>query len=446
MKFASNFFRSFLTKNTLGFVCVLTAFSAFSQQKNSDKLAKEQKQLENDIKQTKILLQKTSDSKLASYNNLKLLESQIKSREALLQNFDQQIRTAELQMEQKSTQITELENKIAKLKEQYRQLLIYVYKNKIQPNNMMFLFSAHSYYEAFKRNEYLKKVAEIQQKQKELILQHQEKLGQEIKSLADEKVKKQMLLGQKKEEKFEIEKDKIKALEVTQQLEKDEANLLTKVRADERKRIDLQNRIDKAIKEEIAAEERKRKEAERLAAEKKAKESATKGTTATVPTKTEPKAEAKKPDFIDSKDLELNKGFEANKGRLPLPVVAGAITGKFGRQKHPLLRDVETNNNGIDITTSKNAQVRAVFEGEVSSIFSMAGVGKVVIIKHGNYRTLYCNLQETFVSTGTKISTKQAIGSLLPIDGENTSVLHFEIHQVLGSDILKQNPSLWIAK
>src|SRR5690606_33811591 len=135
-----------------------------------------------------------------------------------------------------------------------------------------------------------------------------------------------------------------------------------------------------------------------------------------------------RPVFVDSKDMELNKGFEANKGRLPLPVVSGAVTGKFGRQKHPLLRDVEINNNGIDITTSKNAQVRAVFEGEVSSIFSMAGVEKVVIIKHGNYRTLYCNLQETFVSTGTKVSTKQAIGSLLPIDGENTSVLHFEIH------------------
>jgi murein hydrolase activator len=448
MKFASNFFRLSVTKNVFVVLCVLTAFSAFSQQKNSDKLVKEQKQLENDIKQTKALLQKTSDSKLASYNNLKLLESQIKSRETLLQNFDQQIRTAELQMEQKSTQITELESKIAKLKEQYRQLLIYVYKNKIQPNNMMFLFSAHSYYEAFKRNEYLKKVSEIQQKQKELILQHQEKLGQEIKSLSDEKVKKQLLLGQKKEEKFQIEKDKIKVLEVTQQLEKDEANLLAKVKADERKRIELQKRIDKAIKDEIAAEERRRKEAERIAAEKKAKENAAKGTTATTPTKkTDPKTETKTtPIFTSSKDLELNKGFETNKGRLPLPVVSGAVTGKFGKQKHPLLKEVETNNNGIDITTSKNAQVRAVFEGEVSSIFSMAGVGKIVIIKHGNYRTLYCNLQETFVTIGSKVSTKQAIGSLLPIDGENTSVLHFEIHQIVGSDVLKQNPSLWIAK
>src|SRR5690606_21596731 len=159
----------------------------------------------------------------------------------------------------------------------------------------------------------LKKVAEIQQKQKELILQHQEKLGQEIKSLADEKVKKQLLLGQKKEEKFQIEKDKIKALEVTQQLEKDEANLLAKVKADERKRIELQNRIDKAIKEEIAAEERKRKEAERIAAEKKAKENATKGTATA--TKTDPKTETKTtPVFTSSKDMELNKGFETNKG------------------------------------------------------------------------------------------------------------------------------------
>lgn len=437
----------FVNKISVSFLMILMTSFVFSQQKNSDKLMKQQKQLENDIKQTRELLKKTTSSKQATINNLKLLENQIKSREQLLANFDQQIRSAELQMEQKSLQVTVLEEKIAKLKEQYKQLLIYVYKNKVNQNKLMYLFSSHSYYEAFKRNEYLKKIAEIQQKQKEVILQHQEKLGDEIKSLAAEKIKKQVLLSQKKEEKYEIEKDKIKVQEVASQLEKEEATLLTKVKADERRRIDLQNKINDAIKKEIAEAERKRKEAERIAAAKKAAEEAKKPVE-TTPKATKPEVTATKttPVFTSSKDMELNKGFETNKGRLPLPVVSGAITSRFGRHAHPFLKGVELNNNGIDITTSKNAQVRAIFEGEVSSVFSMPGVGKIVIIKHGNYRTVYSNLQETFVSTGTKVSTKQAIGSLIPVDGENISILHFEIHQIVGADVQKQNPSLWLAK
>jgi septal ring factor EnvC (AmiA/AmiB activator) len=441
-------------KITFCLFLILSSFWGISQQKNSEKLMQQQKQLENDIKQTKILLQKTSSDKAATLNNLSVLENQLKSREALLQNYDQQIRSTELQMDQKSTQITSLEQKISKLKEQYRQLLIYVYKNKIDgTNKMMYLFSAHSYYEAFKRNEYLQKIAEIQQKQRELILQHQDKLSTEIKSLADEKTKKQQLLGQKKEEKAEIEKDKVKVQEVASQLAKEETTLLAKVRADERRKVELQNKINDAIRREIAEEERKRKEAERIAAAKKASEEAKSKPTEnkTTATKTEAKTETKTetkstPAFSASKDLALDRTFETNKGKLPLPVVSGAITGNYGRQNHPFLKDVVTNNNGIDITTSKHAQVRAIFEGEVSSVFSMPGIGKIVIIKHGNYRSVYSNLQEVYVTTGTKVSTKQAIGSLNTPDGENTSILHFEIHQVVNSTVVKQNPSLWIAK
>lgn len=432
------------------FVFFLFALSApllFSQQKNSEKLIRQQEQLEKDIQQTKALLEKTSNNKLATLNNLKLLESQVKSREVLLLNYDQQIRSAELKMEQKSSQITELEAKIVKLKEQYKQLLIYVYKNKVYDNKLMFIFSAHSYYEAFKRNEYLRKIAEIQQKQRELIYQHQDKLAQEIKELTEEKVKKQQLLGQKKQEKIEIEKDKFKVQELAQQLTKEESTLAAKVKSDERKRVELQRKISEAIKKEIAEEERRRREEEaKKAAATKTTPTASGDKTTTTTTGSGSSATKTSPVFTSSKDLELNKGFESNKGRLPMPVASGAVTGSFGRQAHPFLKDVFTNNNGIDISTSKNAQVRAVFEGEVTSIFSMPGVGKIVIIKHGNYRTVYCNLQETFVSTGSKVSTKQAIGSLLPVESENVSILHFEIHQIVGTEVVKQNPGLWIAR
>jgi murein DD-endopeptidase MepM/ murein hydrolase activator NlpD len=129
---------------------------------------------------------------------------------------------------------------------------------------------------------------------------------------------------------------------------------------------------------------------------------------------------------------------------LPWPVDNGSVTERFGRNYHPTLSGVEWNNNGIDITCSRGSKVRAVFEGEVTTVFSVAGAGKVVIIKHGAYRTVYGNLSETFVGVGSKVSTKQAIGTLLNDSG--VSVCHFEVHQVVGASPVTLNPSLWIGR
>jgi len=130
---------------------------------------------------------------------------------------------------------------------------------------------------------------------------------------------------------------------------------------------------------------------------------------------------------------------------LPWPVDKGSVTEKFGKNPHPTLKNVTTNNRGIDISSPKNAQVRSVFEGEVTSVLNIPGAGKVVIIKHGNYRTVYSNLQDTYVKTGQKVSTKKVIGSLLSKSGQSMSVVHFEIHKVSGSNVTCLNPSLWVA-
>ena len=144
--------------------------------------------------------------------------------------------------------------------------------------------------------------------------------------------------------------------------------------------------------------------------------------------------------------VSLSKNFEANKGKLPWPVEKGTITEGFGRNAHPTLENVYTNNNGIDISTPQNAQVRAVFEGEVTSVLNILGAGKVVIIKHGNYRTVYSNLQDTYVTVGSKVSTKQVIGSLTVPQGSSVSAAHFEIHVVANGSVQSVNPALWVAR
>lgn len=415
-------------------------------QKNSDKLRKEQERLEKNINNTKSLLNKAKSSTQASLNELKLIDNQVKSREELLLNFDNQIRGAELKIEQKDQQIIDLEKKLKKLKEQYKKLIIYAYKHRSKEGKMMYIFSASTYFEALKRNKYLEKIAEIQKKQKVIILQHQGLISNEKKSLETEKERKIRVAEEKRQEKEAMLKDKVVQLKTLTKLKGEESVLMANLKKEENKKAILKQKIKEAIDAEIAAAEKARKEKERK--EKKAEEAknAKKTSSSGSSTTTTPKEVEKKTVTIsETKELALNKGFENNKGRLLWPVASGSITEGYGKHAHPTLPNVTTNNNGIDISAPKSAQVRAVYEGEVTSVLSIPGAGKVVIIKHGNYRTVYSNLQEAYVSVGSKVNTKQSIGSLLAIEGESLSVAHFEIHLVEEGQVIRINPGLWIA-
>lgn len=418
----------------LSFCLMLTKLN-FAQ-KSTEKLKKEQERLEKNISNTKNLLEKTKSSTEATINELKLIDNQVRYREELILNFDNQIKSAELKIQQKNLQIEQLELKLASLTKQYKELTIYAYKKRSKAGQMMFVFSSKNYYEALKRKKYLEKIAEIQRKQKLVILQHQKLIGQQKKEIVAEKSEKEKIAQVKRIEKQEILQDKNKQLNTLTKLKSEEQKLMTKLQEDEAKKIAIKREIDAAIARELAAAEKKKK-ATTSGGNKKPKSSeGTKPKTTTNST----------PTFVEPAEVALNDNFESNKGRLPWPVAKGSITEGYGKNPHPTIPNVFTNNNGIDISAVKGAQVRAVFEGEVSSVFAIPGAGKVVIIKHGNYRTVYSNLQEAYVSVGSKVSTKQAIGSLLVGDNENVSVSHFEIHQVVGSQVNRMNPSLWIAR
>lgn len=415
-------------------------------QKNSDKLRKEQERLEKNINNTKSLLNKAKNSTQASLNELKLIDNQVKSREELLLNFDNQIRGAELKIEQKDQQIIDLEKKLKRLKEQYKKLIIYAYKHRSKEGKMMYIFSASTYFEALKRNKYLEKISEIQKKQKLIILQHQGLISNEKKSLETEKERKIRVAEEKRQEKEEMLKDKVVQLKTLTKLKGEESVLMENLKKEENKKAILKQKIKEAIDAEIAAAEKARKEKERKEKKaeeaKNAKKKSASGTTATPAVK---EVEKKTVTISETKELALNKGFENNKGRLLWPVASGSITEGYGKHAHPTLPNVTTNNNGIDISAPKSAQVRSVYEGEVTSVLSIPGAGKVVIIKHGNYRTVYSNLQEAYVSVGSKVNTKQSIGSLLAVDGESLSIAHFEIHLVEDGQVIRINPGLWIA-
>ena len=418
--------------------CFLTfTFVGFGQS-TSDKLKREQARLEQKISDTKFLLSKSQTAKETSLNELKVIENQIIYREQLLKNYDNQIRAAELTVQSKTQQIDLLHEKIERLKKQYEALLLYAYKHRNKYGKMMSIFSSGSYFEAVKRAKYLERISEIQQQQFLAIQQNQALIKEEIKAMEKEKQYKVAIIQEKSKEKDAIESDRKKQQEVYQKFKLEESILIAKLAEEEQNKKVLRDRINTAIRNEIAAAEarRKKKEAERkrLAAEKAAANA-----TATVANRPEPT-------FSETNEsMRLNTSFKGNKGRLPWPVDKGSITENFGKNAHSTLRNVTTNNRGIDISTPKNAQVRAVFEGEVTSVLKIPGAGKVVIIKHGDYRTVYSNLQDTYVISGMKVSTKKVIGSLLLDEARNMSVAHFEIHHVVGSTVTCLNPALWVS-
>lgn len=428
---------------------LLFALPSYAQQ-DQNQLKREQQKLEKRISNTKKLLNKVKNNTQASLNEIRLIENQIRTREALVHLFDNQVRSAEMKIVQKNIEIKRLRAKLKQLKQQYRKMFLYAYKHRGNYNKVMYLLASSDYNEALRRNRYLKKVAAIQRKQAALIKQHQLLIYKEIDQIDNEKQIKLQALDEKKKERDQIEKDKSKKEKSYQKFKKEEQALVAQLKEDERKKIVLKKQIDAAIRADIAREQAK--EAARLAAQANAAPKTTTTPSATPKTNpsstSSPKTTTSAPKVvatpISTEGATIGKSFEANRGRLPWPVDNGSVTERFGRNYHPTLSGVEWNNNGIDITCNRSSRVRAVFEGEVTTVFSVPGAGKVVIIKHGAYRTVYGNLAETFVSVGSKVSTKQAIGTLLNDGG--VSVCHFEVHQVVGVNPVTLNPSLWIGR
>ena len=430
-------------KNVINLLLFLSLnWLSFAQQ-DQKQLKREQQKLEKRISNTKKLLGKVKNNSQASLNEIRLIENQIKSREALVNLFDNQVRTAEMKIVQKKIEIKRLRTKLSTLKQQYRKMFLYAYKHRGNYNKVMYLLASSDYNEALRRNRYLKKVAKVQRKQAALIKQHQQLIYKEINQIDKEKQIKQQALFEKQNERQLIEKDKVKKEKSYQKFKKEEQALVSQLKQDERKKIQLKKQIDAAIRADIAKEQAR--EAARKAEQAKKQEKTPNATDPTSSSTTAAKPDPKRVATpVSIEGAAIGKSFETNRGRLPWPVDNGSVTEKFGRNYHPTLSGIEWNNNGIDITCNTGSRVRAVFEGEVTTVFSVPGAGKVVIVKHGAYRTVYGNLAETFVRVGSKVSTKQAIGTLLNDNG--VSVCHFEVHQVVGVNPVTLNPSLWIGR
>lgn len=393
---------------------ILLIFSpTFGQKKSSKTLKKEQQKLEKKINFTKKLLGDAKNVASATIKELGIIDRQIDYRQELINNVNEQITDLNKLIMEYHSVIQSMQNDIARLKDQYREMIRFAYKKRNEYNNLMFIFSAENFNEAFKRIKYLRKIEEFRKNQIELIVKAEEKLKEKIAKLEAKKQEKEQLISLQDQEKLNFEKDKKLRNQTLQKLKSEESRLLAQLKAQNKRKRELSAAIKKAIEMELAK---------------------------SVKNKT-------KTGFKPTKEMILTgKSFYGNKGKLPWPVEKGEITEKFGKNPHPVHANVFTYNNGVDISTVKGANVRAIYQGEVSSVLVIPGAGKVIIIAHGSYRTVYTNLKESYVKKGDKVKTKQLIGSLLPESNGKTSEAHFEIRQITADGIKNLNPAYWLGK
>jgi septal ring factor EnvC (AmiA/AmiB activator) len=373
------------------------------------------------------------------------VEKNLSFREQLVRNIDQQIRSAEQRINELESSIKNMDSRTKVLKNQYSEMIVYAYKNRGTVNKMMFVFSSDNFNQALKRALYLEKINEVRVRQVQLIRSNQSRLLDEQNELKKQRSNTLLLAVEKKNERETLLNERLKQQELFNAVKSEDASLRAQLKNDEAKKNKVQKEIQAAIQREIAAaQERERKKKEEDARKQKEQEAKNKANQEKEVTP-KPK-DQKQPDFNTTPEQNLaGNNFASNKGRLPHPVAAGTIVERFGRHAHPTISNVYVDNNGVDISTNKGADVRSVFEGEVSSVISIPGAGKAIIISHGNYRTVYANLQDVYVTAGTKVTHKQLLGSLLAQG--NISILHFEIHVIQNQkNVQKLNPELWLSR
>jgi len=387
-------------------------------------LEKKKKQALENLAQTNKLLNETQKSKQGSVNKINLIKRNIKERKTVIQSLNGQIDVLEKNIGVLRTEKQQLEERLRYLKADYAKLIreTHVRRNHFSP--LLFILSSDNAGQAYRRFRYLQEFSDYRKKQAFEIQRVTAQLAVKEKNLTNDVDKKERVLTEKEREAKKLESDRQQESKMLTQLQKKEKKLKDQQKKQQRQANELNNKIQKLI----AAEIRKDEERRRQAANESAKESGK-----PVPTT-----------FEMSKDEKLIAGnFEKNKGRLPLPVEKGFISGHFGVQPHPVLKHVTTNNKGIYIQAPSGSSARAVFEGVVTQCFMVPGSNSAVIVKHGNYRTVYSNLTEIYVKEGDKVSTKQRIGKIF-VDTENDNKT--ELYLMIYRDTSIQNPELWLAR
>tara|TARA_B100001105_G_scaffold34134_1_gene23854 strand:+ start:1907 stop:3127 length:1221 start_codon:yes stop_codon:yes gene_type:complete len=395
----------------LAFIIVIFSFNqCFAQKSKRLELEARRVQVQKEIKNINEMLFDNKKKKAMVFSDIENLTYKILRKEELVKLTNQQINLLDKDIKLNLTQQLELEIQLKEVKIAYGEMILKSYKTKSGKNRLMFLLSSETFFQAFKRMQYMKQYAAFRKTQaiKITSLTNEFKTANEM--LIIKKETKEELLIENRAIQKSLESEKKEISTIAYELRKKEKKYIREIAQKQIQTSKIDKEIEKLIREAIAASNKNKSNSNSF--------------------NLTPEAKA------------LAKKFALNKGKLPWPVLRGVVIQKFGTQPHPVVKTAKIKSNGIVIATAKFEKVRAVFEGTVLSILQFKGSNPTILIQHGNYISAYKNLSKVYVNKGELVSSNQSIGEVFTNNNTGQSTIQFSVFE----KTTPLDPLLWILR
>ena len=386
-------------------VIVLISSSLSSQTKQD--LENQKKQIQQDIKKIELKLKTNSKQKKLIVSNAEDINYKIKLQQNLINNINSQLNLILREIDRNENRLSDLKQRELILKDELSKMLLSAYKKKSNLNKLMFVFSSTSFQQAYKRIQYFKQYANFQNKTLSKIKINSNDIKNVIVVLDSQKTNKKLLIDENEEIKRDLSIEYTGLNNLIAEVNKNQKRYSAEIKQKQKLTREIDKKIQRLIEEALA------------------------------------KAKKKDGRFELTEEAKLiSKNFNANKGKLPSPVIRGSVVLGFGKQPHPIVKTTTIQSNGVRIRTSSDVEARTIFNGEVYSIIKSKNNTHTILIQHGNFFTVYKNLSDIYVKKGDKLKTKDSIGKIAtdPLNGQ--TILSFSIF----NNGIPQNPRFWIYK
>lgn len=382
----------------------------FSQKNKKEQLELKRIEIEKEIKFINELLFSNKKKKKAVFNDIENLSFKIQRKEELVKLTNQQINLLDGEIKQNLKKGKALESDLFEVKKSYQDMILKSYKTKSGKSRLMFLLSSESFFQAYKRVQYIKQFTLFRKKQAMKISSLVGEIGVLNKELKSQKIKKENLLLNNRSVQKSLENEKKESNIIAYDLRKKEKKYINQIAQKQKASLEIDKEIERLIREAIAKSNKEKNKSTNFS--------------------------------LTPEALELSKNFTLNKGKLPWPVIRGVVIQKFGTQPHPVVKTAKIKSNGIIIATVDKEKVKTVFDGTILSILQFKGGNPTILIQHGKYITAYKNLSKVYVKKGEKVFSGQNIGEVFTNNSNGKSTIQFSVFQ----NTTPVNPLLWIIK
>ena len=465
-------FNNFIVFSLLLFVHILSA----QKLNDREKLQQKRARLQDEIKVATQLLDESKKDHRSSITYVETLGQKIRIREQLLRTLEREVELLDIELKNQERQISELENEVKIQKENYAKMIAKAQESSLTNSVLLFLLSSSDFNQFSRRVEYIRQLSEARRRQVELINEKENLIKEELRSLKVQKVQKERLKAQKVEEKRMMDEEAEEQEKLIVELGIKMRNLENEVRNKQNQREKLEKEIQRmialeiekakqqAIRSELESKAKKvglvkgkdfnnktnnnnlknlidkrEKELKLVASKSNSSENTSSSSSTSTSSNSTNDAQALQ---LTPEAKQLAANFSANKSRLPWPVEKGLIVMRFGRQNHEIAKQVIIDNPGINIATEKGSVARAVFDGSITGVLRLPEGTMAVLMRHGNYFTVYSNLTDVVVKSGQEIKRGQSLGTVFTDPSDGKTVLHFELWE----DSKNLDPAPWLAR